>query len=228
MKKVVIYGAGAYGKIFFYDAERSGGIIDIEAFTIDGSYIQNEKECGLPVVPFEEVEKIYPPTEYDMLVVVGYTVMRNRRRLYEKAKNKGYTLVNYVSPHAILENEIKMGDNNVILSNAVIGYDGVMGSGNFIFQNVYLGHGFHMGNHSVISAGCTLAGNSRIDDLVFIGMGVTSRGRITFGTESLIGIGSNVVTHVEAYSTCFGNPAKVRGYHKDTGVIVREIDLQAN
>lgn len=222
MKKVIIYGAGAYGKLFFYEADRYGAI-DIEAFTVDSDYMRNERECGLEVVPFEEVDKIYPPSEYDMLVVCGYNIMRNRKKMYEKAKEKGYTLINYISPRAMLENEIKMGDNNIIMANTIIGFDGVMGNGNIIRQNIYLGHEFHMGNHSIISTGCTLGGKSKIEDLVFIGIGVTARGYVTYGTESLVGVGSNVVRDVEPYSTCCGNPAKVMSYHKDTGVIVREM-----
>lgn len=222
MKKVIIYGAGAYGKLFFYEADRYGAI-EIVAFTVDSEYMRNERECGLTVVPFEEVEKIYPPSEYDMLVVCGYSIMRNRKKMYEKAKNKGYTLINYISPRAMVENEIKMGENNIIMANTIVGFDGVMGNGNIIRQNVYLGHEFHMGNHSIISPGCTLGGGSNIEDLVFIGIGVTARSYVTYGAESLIGVGSNVVKDVEPYSACCGNPAKVMSYHKETGVIVREM-----
>lgn len=220
MKKVIIYGAG-YGKVFFYEAERYG-IIDIEAFTVDQAYMKNEKECGLPVVPFEEVKRIYPPSKYDMLVVCGYSVMRNRKIMYEKAKSKGYTLINYISPAAVVESGIKMGDNNIIMSNSVIGYGGLMGNGNIVCQNVYLGHEFYIGSHTIISAGCTLGGGSRISDLVFIGMGVTARSFLSYGEESLIGIGSNVLKDVEPFSTCYGNPAKAVGFHKETGVIIKE------
>ena len=222
MKKIIIYGAGAYGKLFFYEADKYGAI-DIEAFTVDSAYMKTERECGLPVVPFEKVTQIYPPEKYDMLVVCGYTVMRNRKKMYEKAKGKGYTLINYISPHAMLETEIKMGDNNIIMGNSIIGFNGEMGNGNIIRQNVYLGHEFHMDNHSIISTGCTLGGGCKIEDLVFMGIGVTARGYITYGTESLIGVGSNVVKDIEPYAACYGNPAKVASYHKDTGVIVKEV-----
>lgn len=222
MKKVIIYGAGAYGKLFFYEADRYGAI-DIEAFTVDADYMRSERECGLPVVPFENVTEIYSPEKYDMLVLCGYTVMRNRAIMYERAKAKGYTLINYISPHAILENEIKMGDNNIIMANAIVGFDGIMGNGNVIRQNVYIGHQFVMEDHSIISTGCTLGGCSHIESLVFFGIGVTARGYINYGTESLVGVGSNVVKNVEPYCTCCGNPAKVIGYHRDTGVVVKEI-----
>lgn len=221
MKKVIIYGAGAYGKLFFYEADHFG-IIDIEAFTVDMKFLNKERECGLPVVPFEEVEKIYPADKYDMMVLCGYSVMRNRLKMYNKAKEKGYSLVNYISPHAFLENEIEMGDNNIIMANATVGYDGIIGNDNIIRQNVYLGHEFTMGNHSIISTGCTLGGRCKIEDLVFFGIGATARGYITYGKESLIGVGSNVIKNVEPYATVCGNPARVVSYHEDTGVIVKE------
>lgn len=222
MNKVIIYGAGSYGKVFFHEADKYGAI-EIEAFTVDNAYMKNEKECGLQVVPFEDVDKIYPPAEYDMLVVCGYSVMRNRRKMYEKAKKKGYKLVNYISPHAMLETEVKMGENNIIMANAFIGFDGEMGNGNIIRQNIYLGHNFCMGDHSIISSGCTIGGGCTIGDLIFFGIGVTSRSYVKYGSESLIGIGSNVVKDIEPYATYCGNPAKLVGYHKDTGVIVKEI-----
>lgn len=226
MRKVVIYGAGAYGKMFFYEVARSGAI-DIVAFTVDSAYLNMEKECGLPVVPFEEVTKIYPPEEYDMAVLCGHAVMRNRAMMYNKAKAKGYRLINYVSPNAMLENEIKMGDNNIIMANVILGYNGVMGSNNIVHQNTYIGHEFEIENHSVIGTSCTLGGRCHFEDLVFMGMGVTARGYVRYGRESLIGIGSNVVKDVEAYCTCYGNPARVRGYHRDTGVMVNELKREA-
>lgn len=221
MKKVVIYGAGPYGKLFFAEAERYGAI-DIVAFTVDEQYILENNLYGLPVVPFGQIEKVYPPDQYDMLVVCGYSRMRNRMEMYNKAKAKGYALVNYISPGAFLENEIKMGDNNIIFSNSVIGFDGVMGNGNIIRQNVYLGHEFELKDHIIISVGCTIGGYSKIGSLSFFGFSVTSSGFRTFGEECLIGAGSIVVKDIEPYSKNYGNPARLAGYHKDTGVVIRE------
>ena len=79
-----------------------------------------------------------------------------------------------------------------------------------------------MEDHSIISAGCVLGGNCKIGSLVFIGIGATARDHIVYGKESMVGMGSNVVKNVEPYSTVYGNPAKIKSYHRETGVIVRE------
>ena len=146
--------------------------------------------------------------------------MRNRKIMYEKAKAKGYTLPGYISSKAILETVPSMGDNNIILANSVIGYDGAMGSDNIIFQNVWIGHEFTIGDHSIIGFGSNLGGRAKIGSLTYISIGVSSRGRICIGDEALIGVGSNVVSNVESYSTVVGNPAKPVSYHYDTGVVI--------
>lgn len=221
MKKVIIYGAGAYAQLFYCNAAKEG-VIDVVAFTVDQDYIKEKSLYGLPIIPFENVALVYPPEEYDMIVLCGYNRMRNRTIMYNKAKEKGYTLINYISPKAIIETEIEMGDNNIIMANSTVGYGGKMGSGNVIRQNVYLGHEFVMHNHSIISCGCNLGGRATIEDMVFIGIGVSAKGYITYGKESLIGVGSVVVKDIEPYSINYGNPAKPHGYNRQDGVIVIE------
>lgn len=221
MKKIIIYGAGPYGKIFFSDVQRYGAI-DVVGFTVDKIYLKEKNIEGLSVIPFEDVEKMYPPDQYDMIVVCGYSKMRNRKKMYDKAKAKGYKLRNYISPGAYLENKIEMGDNNIILSGSDVGYDGKMGSNNIINQNVYLAHEFVMGSHNILSYGCIIGGYSRIKDLSFFGFAATASGYKSFGKECLVGMRSVVTRDVEDYATVYGAPAKVVSYHRETGVVINE------
>ena len=85
-KKIIIYGAGTYGKIVYHDIRQFGKEqIEVCGFAMDEKYIQSKTLYGLPIIPFESVEKLYPPQEYEMLVCCGYSVMRNRKIMYERA-----------------------------------------------------------------------------------------------------------------------------------------------
>ena len=218
-QKMLIYGAGTYGKIVYHDIRQFSDDIEVVAFVEDKEYIKTTQVFGIPLIAFETVQDSYPPP-YTMLVCCGYSVMRNRKIMYTKAKAKGYTLPNYISNKAILETMPAMGDNNIILANSVVGYNGIMGSDNIIFQNVWLGHDFVIGDHSIIAFGSNIGGRAKIGSLVYISIGVSSTGKISFGDESLVGVGSCVVRDVEAYSTVVGNPAKVIRYQRETGVII--------
>ena len=221
-RKLLIYGAGTYGRIVYHDIKQFGkDDYEVVAFVMNEKYITCNKLYGIPLLPFEIIENLYPPSSFDMLVCCGYTVMRNRKIMYEQALEKGYNLPNYISSRAILENIPEMGNNNIILANAVVGYDGKMGSDNIIFQNVWIGHEFTIGNHSIVGFGSNIGGRARIGNLSYISIGVTSTGRIDFGNETLIGVGANVVKNVESFTTVVGNPARIIDYHPETGVIVK-------
>lgn len=220
-RKVVIYGAGPYGRIFLADVLMYNKI-EIEAFTVDKLYMKEKQVDGFPVVEFENVDSIYSPDQYDMIVVCGYTRMRNRKEMFIKAKEKGYHLINYVSPGARIEGKFEMGENNVILSGTEIGMDGVMGDNNFVNQNVYLAHQFQLGNHIIISAGSIVGGYTHIEDLSFLGFGVKTVGFTHIGKECLIGMGAVVVKDVNDYAKAYGVPAREVSYHEEDGVIIDE------
>jgi len=86
MKKIIIFGTGKMGEmVHFYFKNDSS--FEIAAFTSDKDYIKGDKFMDLPVVPFEEVEKKYPPTRYDMFVAVGYDKLNSiRLEKYNEAK----------------------------------------------------------------------------------------------------------------------------------------------
>lgn len=218
MKKVVVYGNTILSKMLFYDAEGSVNF-EIVCFTVDKEYLQNTDFLGLPQLDFIDIEKTYPPDEYDMIAVLGgYSNMRNREKMFLKAKGKGYYLRNYISPKADFSPAINMGENNIVMAQSHIGTGGSMGNNNIIRQNVYLGHDFHLGNHNFIGAGCNIGGNCIIKNTCYIGLGAIIINNITIEDETLIGAGSVVIRNTEPFSKNVGNPARTIGYHKEEGI----------
>lgn len=218
MKRVIVYGTGGYAEIFYHEACLFGAI-EIVAFTVDREYLDAPEFCGLPVVPFEEVKTVYPPEAYEMMVLTSPKRIRTRKVMYDKAKGLGYNLANYVSPRAIVEAGVQMGDNNVIFADAFIGHHTILGNDNIIRQKVYLGHQSKMADHNIIVAGCTLGGMSQIGSLSFFGLGMVGRDKVRYGDEVFVGLGSVVTKDVEDYATVIGCPAKAVSFHKDTGII---------
>ena len=59
MEKVVVFGNGRTAShTYFYLTHDSP--YEVAAFTVDREYIEEETLFGLPVVPFEDIESIYP------------------------------------------------------------------------------------------------------------------------------------------------------------------------
>ena len=221
-KEVILYGSRKLCTMVYYDALGHKDF-KIVGFTQDKEYLNEDGLfLGLPQVSFEQVTTVYPPDQYDMLVLAaGYDCMREREGLYWKAKEKGYTLRNYISASCDIAPDVKMEDNNVIFAQTHIGMSAKIGRNNTIRQQTYIGHETSMGNNNVITPGCKIGGECEIGDFCYIDIGAVIINALKIGDETLVGAGSVVIKNTEACSRNVGNPSRIIGYHKETGIQMR-------
>lgn len=219
IKKLVIYGTGKMSQIMheIFTEENS---YEIVAFALDAEYITNDKFLDISVVEFENIVDSYPPDEYNMMALVGHKRMRNRKLMFDKAKSKGYKLINYVSPNANIFNDIEMGENNIIYAGCYLGPFGFMGDNNIIRPNTYIGHDFKIGSHNYISPGCNIGGKSNIGDMCFIGIGSTAIHGMKIANETLMAAGTVLISDSAEYSMYAGSPAKKIREHKEEGISI--------
>ena len=110
MKKVVIFGTSVFAEIvYFYLTHDSPN--QVIAFTVHEKFMDKKKFLGLPVVPFETIEKKYPPEKYTMFIAVGYQKMNKpRAKIFREAKNKGYKLLTYVNSKVTKWGKLDIGE----------------------------------------------------------------------------------------------------------------------
>lgn len=197
MSRIVIFGAGKIAdQAYFYLTNDSPH--EIVAFTVDREYLREAEKLGLPVVPFEEVQNVYPPDDFQMFVAVGYQDLnRFRAKKYEEAKAKGYELISYVSSRAANFGGVEVGDNCFVLEFAVLQPCSKIGNDVFIWSSNHIGHHATIGEHCYIAGNVVISGNTRIEPYCFIGVSATLGHEITVGKESFIGAGSLVTKNVE-------------------------------
>jgi sugar O-acyltransferase (sialic acid O-acetyltransferase NeuD family) len=195
MGKIIIFGTQKFAQIaHFYLTNDSPH--DVVALTADAAFIKEKQLMGLPVIPFEEIERHYPPDEFKMFITVGYRNLNALRATkYSEAKKKGYELISYVNSKAILWGDTEIGDNCFILENQVIqpfvkiGNDVILWSGN------HFGHDVVIGDHCWISSHVVLCGGVHIGPYSFIGVNATIRDGVTIGRECIIGAGALILNN---------------------------------
>jgi sugar O-acyltransferase (sialic acid O-acetyltransferase NeuD family) len=167
---------------------------EVVAFAVSREFIQESVYRDLPVVPFEEVESHYPPSEYAMYVAIGYRdVNRIRARMFAEAKAKGYELITYISSKATFWDANEIGENcfifedNTIQPYVKIGDDVVLWSGN------HIGHCAEIGDHCFISSHVVISGYTKIGAYSFLGVNSTFRDGITIGESNIISAGAIVM-----------------------------------
>lgn len=197
MKKLIIFGIGEQAELaYFYFKNESA--YQVCGFTVDQAYMQSNTFLDdLPIIPFEEIEKKYPSTEYSAFVAIGYSkVNQIRAKKYLEFKNKGYELASFVSSKATNYSE-SIGENCFILEDNTI--QPFVRIGN----NVTLWSGNHIGHHSVIEDHCfitshvVVSGGCRVGSYSFIGVNSTLRDHITIGQSNMIGAGCLILANTE-------------------------------
>jgi sugar O-acyltransferase (sialic acid O-acetyltransferase NeuD family) len=218
-QKIVIYGISAFAEMMHYNFNQYSEYT-VVAFCVDREYIQDKSFCGLPVIAFEEIEKDYPMDECKMFVAIGFSRMRNRKLLFDKAKHKGYSLVNYISPKAVIHDNLIIGENNVIQSSVDIDIFVTIGDNNVFWTSSVLGHNLVVGSHNYVSGNCGLGGNCTIGDACFIGNAAVMVNNITIANETYLVTGAVIVRSTEEACQYHGNPSKRVARHAGTGIII--------
>jgi sugar O-acyltransferase (sialic acid O-acetyltransferase NeuD family) len=203
-KSLIIFGIAEQAQLahFFFSTD-SG--YEIVAFTVDAAYITATEFCGLPVVPFEEIENHYSPDKYEFFVALGYSKLNQvRKEKYFTAKALGFRIASYVSSRATLLNEGRIGENCFILEDNTIQPFVTIGN------NVTLWSGNHIGHHSTIHDHCFIAshvvvsGGVEIGESCFIGVNATLRDHIKIGEKCVIGAGALILADAEAEGVYIG------------------------
>jgi len=203
-KPLVIFGIGEVAQLaHFYFGKDSD--YKVAAFTVDVAYLTEKIFCDLPVVPFEELEKVYPKEEYEIFVALGYSKLNAvRKEKYLVAKKLGYSLASYISPKATVLNENRIGDNCFIFEDNTIQPFVTIGN------NVTLWSGNHIGHHSTIKDHCFIAshvvvsGGVEIGEQCFIGVNATLRDHIKIGEQCVIGAGALLLADTEPKGVYLG------------------------
>ncbi|HEY3422540.1 MAG TPA: acetyltransferase [Methanocellaceae archaeon] len=206
--KVVIFGLGSFAQVarVYLGCDSP---YDVAGFTVDRAYMQGENAFGLPVVPFEEVEKKYPPGEYKMLVAIGYNEGNHlRARKYEEAKAKGYDLITYVNSRTAIWGEVEIGDNCFIFENQTIQPFVKIGNDVVIWSGNHIGHHSTIGDHCFISSHVVVSGGAVVEPYSFLGVNSCLRDGVHIARGSVIGMGAVVVKDTQENCTYIGVAAK--------------------
>ena len=193
MKEIVVFGTGQLAESAWYYFTHFSSDYRIVAYTVEEDYLDRDVFHGRPVVPFEEVEKHYPPLQYEMLVFTSFRdVNQLRRRLYLEAKKKGYPFASFVHPESSIYTD-QIGDNCFITEHNTINPFVQIGNDVVIWCNNHIGHHTVIKDHCFITSEVCISGAVTIGERTFVGVNATIRDNITIGEGCVIGAGAVVV-----------------------------------
>lgn len=215
-KKLVIFGLKDYAEIV-YEYFTHDSPYEVAAFTVDREYIKEEKFCGLPVVPFEEIERLYPPETHEIHAAIVYGELnRLRARVCDKAKAKGYKLASYVSSHSFVWRNVKIGEHCFIFEDNTVQPFVEIGDNVILWSGNHIGHSSRIGNNCFISSHVVISGFCEIGENCFIGVNTSIGNHLKIGKECWIGQGSVINKDVSPHSLVKAQAAEVKDLNEES------------
>lgn len=208
-QKLIIFGDSAFAEIayeyFTFDSD-----YEVVGFTVSKEFLNKKSLFGLPIVPFEEIELYYSPTECDLHVALVYNSLnRIRRHFYLESKSKGYKLANYISSKAFVWHNVILGDNVFIFEDNTIQPFVKIGSNNVLWSGNHIGHHSEIGSNNFISSHVVISGFCRIGDNNFFGVNSTMGNNLNLGSDCLVGSAVHIVKNVTNGSLIKGSISNI-------------------
>lgn len=196
-KSLVIFGSGDMAQLAHYYFQIDSAY-EVVAFSLDANYIKEPEFMGLPVIPFANVEINYPPESCDFFVAIGYSKLNAiRKEKFLAAKKKGYKLASFISPHATILNERRIGENCFILEDNTIQPFVTIGNNVTLWSGNHIGHHSRIGDHTFLASHVIVSGGVVIGEQCFIGVNVSLRDRICVGDRCVLGAGSLLLSNAD-------------------------------
>lgn len=209
MKQLIIFGTAEIAELAYYyfshDTE-----YQVVAFTVDDDYVIGEQFLNLPVVPFSQIAKRYPPLQYEMHVALSYSRLNQlRQEKYEQAKIKGYTLASYVCSKSVTWPDLTIGENCFILENQTIQPTVQIGNNVMIWSGNHIGHGSVIDDHTYIASHVVISGHCHIGKRCFFGVNATVRDFCTIGDDCFITMDASITRNICDGSVVLGSPCTI-------------------
>jgi sugar O-acyltransferase (sialic acid O-acetyltransferase NeuD family) len=188
-QRLVIFGIGDIAQLAHFHFSRHSDY-EVVAFSVDSAFLKERSFCGLPVIAFEEVAKVYPSDTHGMFIAVGYSKLNAlRKEKYLAAKAMGYRLPSFISARNTFLNDARVGDNCFILEGNMIQPFATIGNNVILWGNDHIGHHSRIGDHCFIAADVVVSGRVVIGEQCFVGINAALRDHIVVGDRCVIGGG---------------------------------------
>jgi len=205
MAPVVIVGAGGHAKVII------GILEEMRAWEIAGCTTAGGSGAESPGCPVLGGDEVLPGLRASGIrhafVAIGDN--RVRRLISEEVRRAGFTLINAISPRAVISPSVQLGHGVAVMAGAVIQVAAVLGDGAIVNTGATVDHDCHVGPYAHIAPGVNLAGRVEVGEGAFLGIGSCVIPGIRIGAWAVVGAGAAVIEDVPEGVTVVGVPARV-------------------
>jgi UDP-perosamine 4-acetyltransferase len=204
---IIVVGGGGHAKVLISVLKKTGKL-EVAGYTD----VRNAGELlGVPYLGTDSVleEMIAVNPSCCAVIGVGKVGLTDKRmQIVVRLAEMGFGLPTVISPHAVVNEDVAIGDGTVAFDGVVINTGSRIGRAVIINTNSTIEHDCAIGDNVHVAPGASLSGGVQVGDNCMIGTGVGVIQGIRICCDCLIGAGAVVVKDITVSGVYVGNPAK--------------------
>lgn len=205
-EKIVVIGGGGHAKVIISILKK------LKKYEIVGytDFENNDKILGISYLGNDDrLISIYKDGVNNAVIGLGQIKSTvHRRKLVDICKSIGFVLPSIVSPNAIINEDVSIGNGTVVMDGVTINSGSSIGEYSIVNTNSSIDHDCSIGDFTHIAPGVTLSGEVKIGNNVLIGTGSNVIQQIEITDNIIISAGSTVLKSITKNGIYGGNPAK--------------------
>jgi len=142
------------------------------------------------------------------IVAIGNNAIRIQKQ--SELQKHSASIVSLIHPSAVVSRYADIAPGTVVMANAVINPAVRIGQACIINTAATVDHDCIIADGVHISPGANLAGNIKVGEHSWLGIGCSIKQGLTIGCNVVVGVGAAVVTNIDDGSIAIGVPAKPR------------------
>ena len=210
MKKLVIIGAGGFGREVAWLVERINDIEpswDLQGFIDDDESIHGKLEDDYKVLGgcdyFNDLNE-------DIWCVCAVGSSRVRKQIIEKVeKYENVHFATLIDPSVLCSKRLEIGEGSIICAGTILTVDITIGKHVIINLDCTVGHDVEMDDYVTLYPSVNVSGNVQIGQCSELGTGMQIIQGIKVKENTIVGAGAVVVKDITESGTYIGSPAKM-------------------
>jgi sugar O-acyltransferase (sialic acid O-acetyltransferase NeuD family) len=206
MKKVIIIGAGGFGREILdtiYHINQISQTYEVIGF-IDNKIAKGNLVNGIPILGDDNNLKFYQ----DASLIIGIGDPNARKRYFELYKDR-FDFPVIIHPTAIISNYALIGSGSIIQAFCIVAANSIIGNCVALNARSGVGHDAKIGDYTSIQSFCDVTGNNSVGELCFFGTGVKLIPGLVIASESYLCAGAVIFKDIVIKSKVLGNPGKI-------------------
>lgn len=207
-KKILLVGAGGHCKVII-DA-----LIKNQQFAIAGVIDKNsniQEIMGVPYLGDDDIlAKMFKSgIKYAVVAIGSIGNPEIRINMTRHLEALGYQLPTIIHPSAIIAESAVISSGSFIAAGVVIGPSVKIGKSVIVNTGACIDHDCVISDFVHIAPGVTLSGGVFVGEKAHLGTGSSVIGYRRIGHDTIIGVGSVVISDIPAQVKAYGHPCKV-------------------